>query len=122
MPRKTSPLSEYLMAGEAGKVLGPSRSRPARAVTGLGVGRGIASDSFQDLLAGQAQWQKDLRKALEQGDYARVTQILSRQAAISGSGGEDSPPGASTTRKREAIEDARKRGDFLEMIRLSNSL
>jgi len=56
---------------------------PYALTVGAGVGgaRGLASEGGQMFMAGQTQWQKDLAKALREGDTAKYTQILSRFGA-----------------------------------------
>ena len=47
----------------------------------MGIGRALASDTSQDLVAGQHSMQKALIKALREGDLDTVTRVLSRERA-----------------------------------------
>lgn len=83
VPRRLSPLSDYFTAGQAGSVVPmPIPNQPARAGAGLLVGRAVASDMFQDLLAGQTELQRAIRKALEEGDLATYNRLIAREAAL----------------------------------------
>ena len=87
MPRKVSPLSDFLMADTAGRAIPvPTKSRVGSAARGVGVGRMIGSDATQDFLAGQTEWQRALAKALRENKMEEYTRLLSRQAAMSGTG------------------------------------
>lgn len=70
-------------AGLAGGLMAGLLPVPTAAAvaTGLVGGRGLASKTGQELVAGQTQWQKALAKALREGDTAKYTQLLSRFAA-----------------------------------------
>lgn len=82
LPQNSSLLSEMLSAEFLGGLSpSPIKGRTVKAIQGIGIGRGIASDAVQDMLAGQAKWQNELRAAIMRGDYERVTRILSREIA-----------------------------------------
>jgi hypothetical protein len=83
MPGRTSPLSDYLMAREAGNfVPAPSGMKPIRAAQGIGIGKMIGSNTTQDLLAGQSSKQRAIAKALREGDMDKYTQLIARMAAM----------------------------------------
>ena len=87
-PGGQSFISDYLVTRQAGELVPAPRGVPApyKAAQGIGLGRVIGSNAFQDALAGQTEWQKALAKALRENDMEKYTRLLSRQAAISGSG------------------------------------
>ena len=86
-PKGQTGLSEFITDVGIGHIVTPKDTPLIGKLAGsLAATAGLASKPAQMALAGQTQWQRQMAKALRDGDFAKYNRLLSRQGAMMASG------------------------------------